>query len=146
MNTWAIRDPKEADISFIYATWLNSYYSDSHYAYYNNDQARNCVRKTIYFESYRQIIDHILLDAKVKVACKQDDEDVIFGYLVHEPKLIHYCFVKDAFRGLGVAKSLLESADNAFEFECTHLTKRLQPYLRRNKHITFNPYKLYKGI
>lgn len=134
---WAIRGPEESDIPFIYATWLNSNYTDTDF--------RRSVRKSVYFEAYKRIIDNILLSAKVSVACKSDTPSVIYGYLVTEGNVIHYSFVKDAFRSLGIAKSLyLHNFQQGQALECTHSTGSTKGFLNRN--ITFNPFILYKGI
>lgn len=139
MNKWHIRDPKDSDISFIYATWLNSYHYDSW---------TKTIQKSIFFDNYKLVIDEILINAKIKIACLQNDYDIILGYLVYdEPNIIHYCFVKNDFRQFGVANSLMvESKKHQGLLTITHRTKSVADLLRAKNNFTFNPFKLYKGV
>ncbi len=131
---WSIRDANEKDIPFIYATWLNSYYHDS--------WARS-VKKTIYFDNYKHVLDTILEDkyTEVKVACLPENTNVILGFLVQEQQnIIHYCFVKEAFRRMGVAKSLFQH-EKAY---ITHMTRSFSPILRDHEEVfTYNPFYLF---
>lgn len=134
---WNLREPKKNDISFIYSTWLKSYHYDS--------WTKN-IAKSIFFDHYKLIIDEILLTAQIKVACSKDDEDIILGYLVFEDQILHYCFVKDAFRGYGIATNLVKSSLNSNTYEISHRTHSLLNIIRDRKDFIYNPFKLYKGV
>lgn len=128
---WAIRPANKDDIPFIYATWLNSYYHDS--------WARS-VKKTIYFDNYKHVIDQLLQDSEVKVACLPENTNVILGFLVEQLNIVHYCFVKEAFRRMGVAKSLFDH-EKAY---ITHITRSFSPILRDHEEtFTYNPFILF---
>lgn len=114
-----IRPHNDTDTDFIYASWLHHYR-------FSSDFARN-IRTHLYYEFHHKVIERILeRKAKVRIACLKDDPDVIVGYLVYEGQddapVIHFCFVKKAFRQMGVAKSLVQglALDNAY---FTHRTK-----------------------
>lgn len=145
---WVIRSPQEQDIPFIFATWLRSFYSDNHYSYMTPVGPKSDIRKSIYFENYRKVIDHLLEHSDVDIACLKDTPEVILGYMISKPPLLHYCFVKDAFRHLGIAESMFDKRfkNESEEIECTHITKSTMPFLKKNILITFNPFKLYKGM
>lgn len=136
MQPWLIREPFKDDISFIYATWLNSLYTDSW---------MRSIRKSVYFDNYKKVLDRILLRAKITIACKPDDPTVIFGYLISEPGIVHYSFVKDAFRKLGVAKSLYKHVfPNGEKPEITHKTRCLDYILTTHENeYMFNPILLF---
>jgi hypothetical protein len=106
MDQVKIREAIPTDINFIYSCWLRSYRNDSDIGL--------SVTKTVFFDSYQQIIDGILnrSTTKVFVACKPDEPTTIFGFLVAESsvKILHYCFIKDAFRGFGLANLLFQEA------------------------------------
>jgi ribosomal protein S18 acetylase RimI-like enzyme len=139
MNKWLLRQPVESDVPFIYATLLRSNYFDT--------EALSQVRKTIYFENYRLVVDELLLNAEVTIACLETDHQVILGYMIHEPGVIHYIFVKDAFRNLGIARSLVtEKLDTSKPLTVTHLTKSVRSLIKNNAKFNFNPYRLYKGV
>jgi len=136
---WEIRQPKDSDISFIYATWLNSYHYDSW---------TKQIQKSIFFDNYKLVIDEILNNSKIKIACTKIDQDIILGYLVYdEPHILHYCFVKQDFRRFGIANSLVaDSIDTKSPITITHRTKSILSLLEPKKNISFNPFKLYKGV
>lgn len=138
MDKWILREPKDSDLSFIYATWLNSYHYDSW---------TKQIQKSVFFENYKLVIDEILLNSKIKIACLPIDHDIILGYLVYdEPNILHYCFVKNDFRQFGIANSLIaESLSVKASITITHRTKTLLSIIRAKQNITFNPFKLYKG-
>ena len=133
-----IRSPQSDDISFIYATWLNSQKYDSTIGL--------STTKTIFFEQYRTVIDHILAkeDTKVLIACDKQDPNTIFGYLVYEPDVLHYVVVKEAFWSLGIATTLFEQAFGmGVGVECTHRTEHVKDYFTGNSNLSFNPFLLY---
>jgi GNAT superfamily N-acetyltransferase len=45
------------------------------------------------------------------IACHPTDHEVAFGFLLASParKAVHYCFVKPAFRGFGIARLMWEA-------------------------------------
>lgn len=136
---WKIRPATPDDISFIYATWLPSYYVDTSYF--------KTIRNRIYYTNYREVIDTILLSARIDVACKPDEDNVIFGYMVSEPETAHYVFIKEPFRGFKIARALYSNRFKPDEIVViTHQTKHLRPLIENKDNIVFNPFKLYKGM
>lgn len=131
---WNIREASPNDVEFIYATWLNSYHYDSWTKH---------TQKSIFFNNYKKVIDHILLDAKTLVACDINDTNVIYGYLVYDENL-HYLYVKESFREFGIAKSLVAKAFKDQSFQCTHKTRKSVPILRKKPNIIYNPFILFK--
>lgn len=91
------------DLPFIYATWLESYRYDSNFG--------KSHRNNIFFEDYRKVVDLLLQESDVFVACDQDDPHVIYGYLAREGcQTLHYAFTKGPFRRWGIASALYEHA------------------------------------
>lgn len=136
---WDYRQALASDLPFIYKTWLNSYCGDS--------AIGKSVRKSVFHRDYAKVIDRILTDSGVLIACQPDDPKVIYGYLVFEPRLLHYCFVKEAFRFSGIAKSLVVKAVGVQNLHVyTHHTGHLKPILEKYPFLTYNPFVLYKEI
>lgn len=80
-------------------------------------------------------------DINIFVACKEDDEDLIFGYIVFEPKTIHFAYVKEAFRRVGVGRKLLGCLPSLDGVEASHLTYSLIELWNAGKlSINYNPY------
>jgi len=138
MTDFVIRPAMGDDVSFIYATWLDSYRNDSNIGL--------SVKKSVFFDNYRLVLDHILSKntTKVLVAVKNDDPSVIFGYMVGEPdqSILHYVFVKGAFHGFGIATALFnEMFDGSGAVVITHRTKTAQDLC---EEFTYNPFLLYE--
>lgn len=144
-TVWLIRPAIPSDIPFIYSTWLKSFKYDS--------ALGKSMRKSVFFESYREVIDNILDQSSVAVACMQDDPNVIIGYIVYasyysfDHVILHYLFVKESFRKFGVAKSLTNVLDIQKPIKFTHLTNQFKT-LAYSSHLfasfIYNPFLLYK--
>lgn len=137
MTEFNIRAPNGDDINFIYSTWLKSYKQDSLIG-------KSC-RTGLFFREYRYVIDKILADptTMVLIACHKTEPAVIFGYLVCEPTALHYIFIKEVFRRLGIATELCKVASPASDplLYHTHRTSMLD---RINHKSTHNPFYLFK--
>ena len=127
-----IRGAIPSDINFIYATWLRSYR-------YGSTTGRS-VQNTIFFPEYNKVIDNLLSKSTVLVACLDTDNEVIFGYLVYEANTIHYCFIKESFRGLGIMNKLITSLIFKYHTHETYLGEGLI----KKYHLIYNPFLLYQ--
>lgn len=105
------------------------------------------VRKSIFFEQYRQVIDHILNcdDTRTLVCCSLEDDNTLFSFLVSQSNILHFAFTKESFRRLGIAKDLyrLSFADTT-SIQFTHKTKYVTDLLRQKAHLIYNPFLLFK--
>lgn len=136
MSAYKLRQAIPSDINFIYSTWLDSYRYDS-------TIGKSCPNSTFY-PNYQQVIDNLLKDSDVLVACHDESPEVIFGYLVYDSDIIHYCFVKQAFRELGLAYAMWREAQ--FPLTFTHKTLSLEPILIKHKELKYNPFLLFQGV
>jgi L-amino acid N-acyltransferase YncA len=124
------------DRNFILATWLRG-------LYYGDTWFRE-IPKAIFMENYHNILERVLDAGKVEVvvACLKEDPEVILGYSVlsrfNSQPVVHWVFVKAAWRKIGIAKSLIPK-DTRY---VTHLTKVGLSLIRRNPGIDFNPFLL----
>ena len=137
---YIIRSAEESDIPFIYSSFLNCIKYDS--------AVGLSVRKGIFFENYRTVIDSILRNenCNVLIACKPDETKVIFSFLVFEPTIIHFVFVKESFRNFGIAKALFNQAflDYKGDVTITHRTQFIESLLRNHAQLVYNPFVLYR--
>lgn len=136
------RQGQEGDINFIYATWLQA-------LYYGNGWSRNVepvagapvdiyssMDRDVFFKNYNNIIQKILIkpSVSVNIACLIEDPDVILGYSVTEPEVLHFVFVKDVWRRMGIARDLIP-ADTKTVTHLTRIGRGLKP-----KEWGFNPF------
>jgi hypothetical protein len=126
------------DISFIYSTWLRSYRTGSGLGLASGKHA--------YFLTYNQVIDHILDKDRtiIMVAAKPDEPDVIWGYMIAEPRVLHYVFVKQGFRRFGIAKALYQNHFGERPV-VTHMTHLGREIIKTHPGFTFNVNLLFKG-
>lgn len=135
---YVVRNANPKDINFIFSTWMESFR-------YGSTPIKT-TPKSIYFSRYQTVLDHILGKDEVHtvVACSPEEPDVILGYLVYEtPNIVHYSFVKEVFRNIGVAKSLLEHLGPSYK-TFTHRTDMLEKYMRNKPEWRYDPFLLYQ--
>lgn len=125
-----IRNGQEDDRAFIMATWLRG-------LYYGNPWFEE-IEKDNFMSKYHNIITNILSKPTtiIYMAVLESAPDTILGYSVTEPKILHWVFVKEVWRRIGIAKRLIPETSDI----CTHLTilgRKLKP-----QHMEFDPFKL----
>lgn len=133
-----LRQAIGSDLNFIFDTFRESVRQDTAIG-------RSC-RTSVFKREFAKVIDHILEKAKVVVACMASDHNVILGYLIWEPSIIHYCFVKQAFRRLGIAKALYFEAFGHYkgELQCSFKTQSLRDLFDAKPQLIHNPFINFK--
>jgi hypothetical protein len=130
-----IRPLRDGDVNFILSTWLKSYY-DALTTFSKRAQAKIAPPNEIFFKEHQEKIKAELLKSKCLVCVAPDEENQIIGYIVFDGDCLHYCYVKQVFRKMGVAKALSAKAQSLKHY--SHHT----PYSKYvNKGLVFNPYK-----
>jgi GNAT superfamily N-acetyltransferase len=96
----SLRGAIEGDREFILPTWLQSH----------KHRKDDDITTDIYQQYYGNIVKDKLNSKNIKivVAASIEDHNQIFGYLVGENNLIHYIYVKFAFRRQGIARKLID--------------------------------------
>jgi GNAT superfamily N-acetyltransferase len=115
-----IRPALEADVAFIFSTWLRSY-RDSIFA--------ANISTTVFYAEHHKVVEKLLKSCEVYVACAADDISELYGYICAQKidgiLVVHYAYVKHSFRRLGIGAQLLGMIDydptKASIY--THLTK-----------------------
>lgn len=130
MNGVVVRKATEADMNFVYSTWLKG-------VYHGSDLLKN-VKRAVYFENYPKYIAAVLArpTVEVKVAALAEDKDVILGYAVVQPGVVHWVYVKSAWRKQNVAKTLLAGYNIQ---ESSSMTK-IGASIMKKKKIQYNPW------
>lgn len=128
----AIREGLPEDRNFILATFLRGlYYGQSWFSE---------IPKDIFMKEYHKVAEHILAkpDTQVSIACLAEDPEVILGYALtsKDGSVIHFLFVKSAWRGIGIGKSLIPSSVKY----ATHLTRVGLNMLRKHPTVQFQPF------
>jgi GNAT superfamily N-acetyltransferase len=129
---YTIRDYMPEDKNFILATWLRG-------LRYGNPWF-NSIDSKAYFDSYHALLTALITKPgiSVKIACLRDDAEVILGYAVYQGTRADWLFVKKAWRGIGIAKSLMPNNITVV----SHITDVGRGILRKYPHIIFNPFSI----
>lgn len=136
-----IRPFRETDRDFIEGSWMLSF-RDGLIDYLQTPY----VRRSVYYRGQRKLI-HALMNrpgAVCLIAATADYDDAILGWMLLEGEyVVHYVYVKDAFRGQGIARQLLASVNiSEDDLVYTHVTKKVKDLLERRTNATFNPWLL----
>lgn len=116
--TCAVRDYDPAtDEACVYKAWLNSYQAPAMRMWALDARS--------YYRRMRMRVDALLRrGADLRMAVDPDDRNVILGWGCAEPPVLHYVYVKEAYRHQGIALTLLAALGLAQEKKivCTHWT------------------------
>lgn len=107
--TAVIRAARSDDEPFIRNSWLKSL---------RNVQPYKDVPNAIYYVKQNKVLDAIFKDSYVLVAADPEDDSCIWGWVCfgqtplgsEQVPVLHYVYVKNALRGFGVARELLNAA------------------------------------
>lgn len=133
-----LRPANQEDVPFIFSSWLKSY----KYAPW----CRN-LTNTVYYAEHHKVIERLLKTNDVIIACNPEDPSQIYGFVcagtVDGIFCLHYMYVKQSFRGLGIGKTLL----NAFQHDpstaavYTHHTRIAEKQAAKYNFV-YHPYIL----
>ncbi len=123
-----IREYDSTDRDFIYSSWLSSF-KGSHYA--------GPVPDNVYWKLYQFVLEKIIPDSTVKIVCSHEYPSQIVGWICYRDSVVHYLYVKQPFRGKGIAKELLTKTVGQ-EFSYTFKTAKSR-YFSNSFKARFNP-------
>lgn len=122
-----IRDPQPHDINFILSTALKGlYYGSKFWAEIDQDA---------FFKNYEPFLKTLMLKNTIKIACLDDDQDVILGWSMYHNQTLDFIFVKKSYRKLGIAKLLWPKDINTV----SHITD-VGNSVRKKMGLKFNPF------
>jgi GNAT superfamily N-acetyltransferase len=135
-NPVRIRKATEADVAFIFSSWLKSM-RNSGYSY--------GVPNVTFYAEHHKVLERLLKSCEVYVACDEANVADIYGYICAERVdgffVMHFAYVKHTYRRLGIGTMLL----NAFQHDAstaalyTHMTK-IGRLLEAKYNLVYNPY------
>lgn len=122
----------DGDDNLILSTFLRGmYYGESWFS---------LIPKNIFMSNYKKVAEFLVKGDKtiIRIACLPDDENVILGYSITnlDSTVLHYVFVKTAWRKKGIARSLIPNKLVAV----SHLTNLGKELLTKLPETVFNPF------
>ena len=101
-NPVRVRKAEGSDIGFIFSSWLKSYRD----AFFPEN-----ISTTIYYSEHHKVIERLLKGCETYVACNDNDVAELYGFICGEHIdgifVLHYVYVKQLYRSLGVGTMLL---------------------------------------
>lgn len=99
-----LRPIKSEDVALVTNSWLTSY-RDSCHVWGVPDQS--------YFWCMHKVLETLIPRSAVVMAVLEDDPNTILGWVAYEmadsAMILHYLYVKKAFRGMKIAKKLFQT-------------------------------------
>ena len=159
----AFRPMEPGDRHFIMSSWLRGHNKAGDWPHRlgtprcNLDRGElgcGCCRFTHrrYWKEHGQVVERLLHRSTVVVACNPADPHQVLGYVVFEPGMLHWIFVKEVFRWdpgadehprLGTALMQQAFPDRGAEWfvTCSHWTRSAQR-LHVRWRLGYNPFRL----
>lgn len=137
-----VRPAAQGDVSLIFSSWLKSF---------RNGTANCNVSNSIYFAEQHKLIEALMKRCEVHVACSTKNPGDIYGWICFERVqgifTLHYVYVKQTFRSLGVANALLNLTNHDFNMAglYTHETK-IAERLAAKFTLIYHPYILINYV
>lgn len=132
-----IREFKPEDTNFILSSWIRSSYSN----------ATGYKEKfSVFHKGMESIIKKKYEDGSIipYIACLDSDPDFILGFAIFGTDYtLHYVFTKEAFKRLGVCKTLLNHMyKNKKDIKVSHWCKDLN-YIKKHYNVEYDRFKLF---
>lgn len=140
MNDILIKDASLDDMSFFWSSILNHFRHSS--------PSTKLMTDAVFFGHHQPIVEAALKRKGnvLKFAALKDEPDVILGFLWGNeyPETVHYCYVKRAFRLMGIARALYEATfKDVPKVFYSHLTYDAGRITQEHKHFVYNPYLIH---
>lgn len=129
---YRLRPYKPSDLNFIQNSWASSYYKGADFVKFMTPREFN--------QQHRPIRTDILErpSSACIVACGADNEDLILGWILVEKQeklILHYLYIKEAFKNEGISKELIEKALPERPVLITHMTDRARKIIGKKKEF-----------
>jgi hypothetical protein len=122
-----VRPPEPGDINFMLSTMLRGLFFGSKFW--------GEVDQDSFFKYYEPFLKTLMLKSDIRVACLDDDQDVILGWSMYSGSVMHFVFVKKSYRKKGIAKMLCPSGIDTV----SHITDSGNS-IRKRLDFKFNPF------
>jgi GNAT superfamily N-acetyltransferase len=137
-------EPDERALSLVLDSWCKTVAAEPPWDYSCTPHTPPTPPTLLIYE-HDTLLKKIIPHSTITLACDPDDPDTIWGYICTDGDLLHFIYVKSAFRGFGIGGCLLRAAGLPDSNVITsHRTKSLFvafPGVR----FHWNPYRMIYG-
>lgn len=134
----SVRPALATEAPFVFRNWLDSYFPEQ----------RTRLKKTVFYDGHHRLIERLLERSTILVAASAEDPGFLYGFAVGEsfgagmPSVfaLHYVYVKERFRRMGIGARLVrELSGGAETLMHSHETETGRAFGVALRSV-FNPY------
>jgi hypothetical protein len=137
-------EPDDRAIRFVLDSWCKTVAAEPPWDFGSPRHTPPLPHPLLIYE-HDTLLKKIIHKSTITLACDPDDPDTVWGYVCCDGELLHFIYVKSAFRGFGIGGCLLRSAGiPKGKMMISHRTESLFiafPKIR----FYWNPYRMIYG-
>ena len=138
-------EPDERALGFVLDSWCKTVAAEPPWDYSTPHHTTPLPPSVMIYE-HDIILKKIIPHSTITLACDPSDPDTVWGYICTDDNLLHFIYVKSAFRGFGIGGCLFRAADLlGINIITSHRTKSLFVAFPGVRFL-WNPYRMiYNG-
>ena len=137
-------EPDDRAIRFVLDSWCKTVAAEPPWDFATPRHTPPLPHPLLIYE-HDTILKKIIHKSTITLACDPDDPDTVWGYVCCDGELLHFIYVKTAFRGFGIGGCLLRSAGiPKGRMMISHRTESLFVAFP-NIRFYWNPYRMIYG-
>jgi len=138
-------EPDERALSLVLDSWCKTVSAEPPWDYSCTPHTPPLPPTLLIYE-HDTLLKKIICNSTITLACDPDDPDTVWGYVCRstDNDILHFIYVKSAFRGFGIGGCLMRAAELPSNVTISHRTKSLFiafPGIR----FHWNPYRMIYG-
>ena len=137
-------EPDDRAIRFVLDSWCKTVAAEPPWDFSSTRHTPPPPHPLLIYE-HDTLLKKIIRNSSITLACDPDDPDTVWGYVCCDGELLHFIYVKSAFRGFGIGGCLLRSAGiPKGKMSISHRTESLFTAFP-NIRFYWNPYRMIYG-
>ena len=137
-------EPDDRAIRFVLDSWCKTVAAEPPWDFTSTRHTPPPPHPLLIYE-HDTILKKIIRNSSITLACDPDDPDTVWGYVCSDGELLHFIYVKSAFRGFGIGGCLLRAIGiPKGKIMISHRTESLFTAFP-NIRFYWNPYRMIYG-
>jgi GNAT superfamily N-acetyltransferase len=137
-------EPDDRALGFVLDSWVKTVAADSPWAVATAGSTPHTptpLPPPLIKYHHDIILKKIIINSDITLGCDPDDADTVWGWICFDGELLHFIYVKSAFRGFGVGGALFRSAfSESDKVKVSHRTSSLYTAFP-GVNFLWNPYR-----
>ena len=137
-------EPDERALGFVADAWCKTVAAEPPFDF-STPHATPPLPPSLLIYEHDTLLKKIISTSTLTLACDPDDEDTVWGFVCSAGDLLHFIYVKSAFRGFGIGGCLFRAAGLPDgNIVISHRTKSLFMAFPKSRFL-WNPYRMFYG-